>query len=122
MAEATIPQEERISRPEATRVERGIALFRERGDEIETTGRGWYRVPGCSGGTYTVYLAVLGGEECCDCPDFGHREEVAVCKHIVAATIYRAQGAAERRRDAEARSERRTSGRVALAGLERMGA
>ena len=85
-------------------------------------GRGWYRVPGCSGGTYTVYLAVLGGEECCDCPDFGHREDVAICKHIVAATMHRAQGAVMRRHDAEARRERRTNGRVALAGLERMGA
>ena len=121
MAEATIPQEGRISRPKTARVERGIALFRERGDEIEQMGRGWYRVPGCSGGTYTVYLAVLGGEECCDCPDFGHREQV--CKHVYAATMHRAQGGASRRCDGKAlREERRDKARVVLAGLERMGA
>lgn len=106
-----------------TRELRGIALFRKRGEEIEPQGRGWYRVPGCSGGTYTVYLAVLGGEEYCECPDFGHRERN--CKHIYAATLYRAKQTARRRREAaEARRERRImfSPAQISANLERMGA
>ncbi len=71
-----------------TRQQRGIALFRERGEEIEHV-EGWrWRVPSCSGlGAYLVDLRV----ESCECPD--HPPEGEVCKHIVAAIIARAKSA-----------------------------
>ncbi len=52
-------------------------------------GRGHYLVPGCSGKDYVVNLAVLGGEESCSCPDFRRRGDT--CKHLTAATLYRAK-------------------------------
>jgi hypothetical protein len=64
------------------RERRGIALFRDRGEEIEhVRGRLW-AAPSCSGeGVYLVDLRA----EICGCPDFEHREEN--CKHIYAAAI-----------------------------------
>ena len=76
--------------PPATRELRGLALYRDYADEIAHEGRGVYTVPGCSGGTYTVNLAVFGGEESCSCPDHRNHPEYT-CKHLVAATIYRAK-------------------------------
>ncbi len=76
-----------------TRELRGLTLYREHGEEITHERRGVYTVPGCTGrGTYTVNLAVFGGEESCNCPD-----RAAVCKHLIAATIYRAKTTARRR-------------------------
>jgi uncharacterized Zn finger protein len=96
----------------ATRIGRGIKLHREHSEEITHEGRGVYTVPGCSGGTYTVDLAVFGGEESCDCPD-----RAKVCKHLVAAGLYRAKITAKRRTEAEARREARKAVQVNLAAL-----
>lgn len=82
-----------VTAPPATRELRGLALYREHGDEITPLGHGRYEVPGCSGGSYTVDLAVFGGEESCSCPD-----RAAVCKHIIAATIHRSKARAACRR------------------------
>jgi predicted nucleic acid-binding Zn ribbon protein len=81
----------------ATRELRGIALYRDRGVEIEHEGRGIYTVPGCSEGTYTVDLAIFGGDESCSCPDHRSHPEYT-CKHLIAATIFRAKVSGERRR------------------------
>ena len=61
------------------RQQRGIALFRERGEKIEHV-EGWrWHVPSCSGsGTYLVDLR----DESCECLD--HTPEGEVCKHVVA--------------------------------------
>ncbi len=93
-----------------TRADRGLELYRERGHEIESIGHGRYEVPGCSGGSYTVDLAVFGGEETCSCPD-RHREYS--CKHLVAATIFRAKSRAKARRA----QHQRTASRAARASL-----
>lgn len=69
-----------------TRQQRGIALSRERDEEIEhVEGRRW-KVPSCSGsGTYVVDLRVKS----CECPDTPPEGEV--CKHVTAAIIVRAK-------------------------------
>jgi hypothetical protein len=68
-----------------TRLQRGVRLFLERGEEIERTTANTYRVPSCSGtGSYLVYLDL----RCCTCPD--HRSAKASgerCKHFHAAGI-----------------------------------
>ena len=96
----------------ATRELRGLALYRDHGDEIQHEGHGVYTVPSCSGGTYTVDLAVFGGEESCDCPD-----RAPVCKHMVAATIHRAKTSARIRRESEARRAARKTAQANLAPL-----
>ncbi len=101
--------------PPATRELRGLALYRDYADEIAHEGRGVYTVPGCSGGTYTVNLAVFGGEESCSCPDHRNHPEYS-CKHLVAATIYRAKTRMAARRVQAAKTAARTS-RGNLAGL-----
>jgi uncharacterized Zn finger protein len=88
--------------PATTRVSRGLELHRARGHEIESIGKGVYRVPGCSGGVYEVNLAVFGGHESCDCPD-----RASVCKHLIAATIHRAKAKAAARRENTTRRARR---------------
>ena len=105
-----------VARP-STREQRGIALYRERGDEIAPLGHGKYNVPGCTGGPYVVDLAPLGGEESCSCPDHakGH-----TCKHLIAATIYRAKRLAAHRRRSSSRP--RFSPEQVAANLEMMGA
>ncbi len=85
----------------ATRELRGLALYRDHADLITHEGHGIYTVPGCSGGTYTVNLAIGGGEESCSCPD-----RAPVCKHIICATIHRARAKAKARR---AKAERTTA-------------
>ena len=73
-----------------TRQQRGIALFLERGEEIEHV-EGWrWRVPSCSGSG--VYLVDLRAESC-ECPDRPPSKAGEVCKHAVAATIARAKSA-----------------------------
>jgi hypothetical protein len=69
-----------------TRALRGLALFRQRGEEIEHV-KGWlWAVPSCSGeGLYLVDLKA-GECECRDRPPAGE-----VCKHTAAATIARAK-------------------------------
>jgi uncharacterized protein YfaP (DUF2135 family) len=95
--------------PPVTRELRGLALYREHADEITHEGHGIYTVPGCSGGTYRVDLAVFGGTESCSCPD-----RATVCKHVICATIYRATArAAARRAQAERTAARASRGNVA---------
>ncbi len=101
--------------PPTTRELRGLALYRERGDEIEPLGKGRYTVPGCAGGSYTVDLAVFGGEESCSCPDHARHPEYS-CKHLSAAAIFRAKARAKARREQAARTTARAS-RASLAPL-----
>jgi predicted nucleic acid-binding Zn finger protein len=73
MAERTIP---------TTRELRGLALYRERGEEITRIWAHTWIVPSCSGeDTYVVRL----DRETCDCPDFERNH--APCKHLFAAEI-----------------------------------
>ena len=92
MPEATIPAK-------TTRLQRGIALFNERGAEITRTPGGTYRVPSCTGeGHYVVYLGEFGF---CSCPD--HRRAKGAgerCKHHHAAYVFAAKRRAARRRRA----------------------
>lgn len=77
MSETSVAQRDRLARER-----RGIALYRERGEEIEHLRARLWAVPSCSGeGIYLVDLRA----EICGCPDFEHREEN--CKHIYAAAI-----------------------------------
>ena len=89
MSESSVAQERQRRRVERmARERRGIALYREREEEIEhVEGRIWI-VPSCSGGG--AYLVDLRAETC-GCPDFEHREEN--CKHIYAAAIASAKSA-----------------------------
>jgi hypothetical protein len=108
-----------VPAPTRERVLRGLDLYREHGDEIEHEGHGVYTVPGCSGGSYTVDLVPFGGEESCSCPDYRrHKRTGTSCKHIVAATIYRAKGRAAARRT----QRPKLSPDVVAASLDRMGA
>ncbi len=69
----------------------------ELGDQIRPLGGGSYSVPSSSGGsTYTVSLT--GEDESCDCSDRRHHPELT-CKHMTAATIYRARRRARMRRE-----------------------
>ncbi len=76
------------TRERLTREARVIALFEERGDEIQQLGRGLYSVPSCSGrGDYLVRYG--DSAESCVCKDFclsGH-----VCKHLYAAALFGAK-------------------------------
>lgn len=72
-------------REQATRAMRGLAIFRERGEEIECMGERCYLIPGCSRSAYKVDLAA----ESCECPDFTKRGESFSCKHLFAAAIHR---------------------------------
>jgi hypothetical protein len=70
-----------------TREARGIALYEERGDDIQQLGRGVYSVPSCSGrDDYLVHYSTEA--ENCACKDFefGH-----VCKHLYAAALFAAK-------------------------------
>ncbi len=97
--------------PPATRELRGLALYRERGHEIEHTGHGVYSVPGCSGGSYRVDLAAFGGEESCNCPDYQRHKQP--CKHVFAGVIHRAKS----RMRARTVQAERTASRAARANL-----
>ncbi len=99
--------------PPVTRELRGLALYRDHGAEITHEGHGVYTVPGCSGGTYRVDLAIgsAAGEEYCNCPD-----RAPVCKHIICATIYRSKARAKAREIQAARTKTRAS-RASLAPL-----
>ncbi len=79
--------------PPSTRELRGLKLYQEHGHESTHEGHGRYLVPGCSGGSYKVNLAIAGGTESCNCPD-----RAPVCKHLIAATIFRAKARAAARR------------------------
>lgn len=82
MTETSVP------RPLDTREQRGVQLFRDRGDEIEHLhGQRWC-VPSCSG--EHRYIADLR-HQTCSCEDAIWQD--GGCKHIVAATIKRSKTA-----------------------------
>jgi hypothetical protein len=102
--------------PATTREQRGLALYRSRGAGIIHEGRGVYSVPGRSGGSYTVNLSVFTDEpETCSCPDHARHPELT-CKHLAAASIYRAKSRAKARREQHQRAASRAA-RASLAGL-----
>jgi 5-methylcytosine-specific restriction endonuclease McrA len=69
-----------------TREGRGLALYRERGDQIRHVRGAVWTVPSCTrAGVYLVDL-VGGVCTCADMPPAGE-----VCKHTTAATIARAK-------------------------------
>jgi hypothetical protein len=85
----------------STREERGLALYREHGDEIRHVRSSVWCVPSCT--RASVYLVDLAGVVCTcgDMPPVGE-----VCKHVYAALIVRAKtaecagcGGRSRRRD-----------------------
>jgi hypothetical protein len=72
----------RHAHPCTTSEERGIALFGERGDEIEHV-RGWtWLVPACSGDE--LYAVDIRAERC-ECLDACQQERP--CEHVYAAQI-----------------------------------
>jgi hypothetical protein len=69
-----------------TREARGLALYRERGEEIKHVRGSVWSVPSCTrSGVYLVDLA----DGVCTCADMPPASEV--CKHTTAATIARAK-------------------------------
>ena len=84
--------------PKTTRLQRGIALFHERGQEIKRLEIHTYAVPSCSGdATYTVFTDL----RCCTCPDHRRAKEAGeACKHRVAVEVFNAKRRAARRRNA----------------------
>lgn len=78
----------------ATRAQRGINLYWQHRHHIERTGPSSYQVPSCSSNeTYNVELS-LGY---CSCPDRDRARLLKVsCKHVIAATIYRAKARASK--------------------------
>jgi hypothetical protein len=66
------------------RAERGLALYKERGDAIRRVDADLYLVPGAAGARYLVDLRA----ETCECPDHSNRPEFS-CKHLIAAAIHR---------------------------------
>jgi len=104
-----------VPAPATTREPRGLALYRDHADEITHEGHGSYRVPGCSGGTYTVDLAVFTDEpETCSCPDYQRHKQT--CKHVYAATVARAK-ARMRARTVQAARTRARASRASLTPL-----
>jgi hypothetical protein len=72
----------------ASRVMRGLALFRERGREMERVAPWTWMVPSRAVGlSYTADLKAGS----CTCPD--HRRRQEACKHLYAAEIARAKTA-----------------------------
>ncbi len=66
----------------ASRELRGLALYRQHGDEIERILPHAYSVPSCTGtGTYVVRL----DRGTCECPDFEYQR--GPCKHLYAVTV-----------------------------------
>jgi hypothetical protein len=70
----------------STREQRGLELYRERGEEIKHARGSIWSVPSCTrAGVYLVDLRA----GICTCPDMPPAREV--CKHTTAATIVRAK-------------------------------
>ncbi len=83
-----------VPAPPATRTTRGIALYRERAEEIVRIYPHTWSVPSCSDSTsYTVHLAP---RERCDCPDFERHHKP--CKHVFAANVAAVKSKTRRRR------------------------
>jgi hypothetical protein len=95
----------------ATRELRALALYHERGRDIERSCPDVYLVPSCTGeGVYRVDYAA----ESCSCPDHEIRGEV--CKHVLAVGILRAK-----RRGATLRNSATACWRSAGASVARSG-
>jgi len=87
MANTSVQQPEQQS----TRELRGLALYKEHGDEIEFENGAWL-IPSQSALT-SVYEVVLGRRgESCECKDFEFRG--GQCIHVYAAVIARSKTAA----------------------------
>ncbi len=101
-------KEEQAYPPWKERALRGLALWGDPlGRQIEHIGHGVYSVPSCSGQgvTYEVDLKVFADEpESCNCPDTERP-----CKHLVAATIFRAKARTRARRAQAERTAARSS-------------
>jgi len=83
-----------ISGEVASRIRRGISLYSNMHQEIETQHAGIYRIPSSTGRGFYRVIVKQGeaGEagESCNCPDRkGH--ELGICKHITAALIHDAK-------------------------------
>ncbi len=73
-----------------TRVARGIALYYERGDEIERTTPTSYRVPSSSGDGH--YIVNFAPRMFCTCMDWPQAKKAGdCCKHVYAALIVRSK-------------------------------
>ncbi len=79
MATTSLPQ---AAVPTTTREERGVELWRNRGEEFELIACGTYSVPSCSG--EHRYLVDVKGETC-SCEDSIRRG--SGCKHLIAAFV-----------------------------------
>ncbi len=90
MADTSLAQPAPDSRTERlTRELRGIALFEERGGDIQQLARGTYSVPSCTGrGDYLVRYDDQG--ESCECRDFEFGPGLP-CKHLYAAALFAAK-------------------------------
>jgi predicted nucleic acid-binding Zn finger protein len=83
--------EVRIAQPAhetATREQRALRLYRERGDEIRHLYGSTYRVPAQDG--ERVYGVEYGAREYCSCADHRYRNET--CVHLYALGIAVAKG------------------------------
>ncbi len=89
MIDQSLAQPAHDSRTERlTREARGIALFEERGHDIQQIGRGLYSVPSCTGrGDYLVRYGDTA--ESCECGD--HQRRGMVCKHLYATALFTAK-------------------------------
>jgi hypothetical protein len=75
-----------------TRLQRGLALGRERFEEITRVAPWTWSVPSCSGhGAYAVDLKAAGGLATCSCADRTPSPEE--CKHVSAARYVKAKTA-----------------------------
>jgi hypothetical protein len=80
-----------------TRLQRGIALYRERGAEIERIGIDTYRAPSCTGEDSYLVFTDMG---CCACPDHRAAKKAGeACKHRIAVEVFVAKRRAARRRN-----------------------
>jgi hypothetical protein len=86
MDTTSLAQSRTTKAPKTTREQRGLQLFRERGDEINHLRGSVWVVPSCSGERrYVVDLE----RDTCSCEDSIRREDR--CKHVHAAVIARAK-------------------------------
>ena len=79
-----------------TRLQRGVRLFHERGNQIERLEIHTYAVPTSKlDETYTVFTDL----NCCTCPDHRAAKRAGeACKHRVAVEVFVAKRRAARRR------------------------
>jgi hypothetical protein len=77
--------------PTTTREQRGLALYRERGDFIEMISSDFYLCPSQNG---ERFYHVDYRDETCDCPDHVHHG--VACKHVYAVGVKLAKRRASR--------------------------